>query len=96
MSSRLTGWEQRAPAFENKPIDREALYFEHERNRAVLAGKWKLVARGKKGPWELYDIEGDRTEIDDFALRFPEKVTDMAKMWQAWAERTGVVPLPTE
>jgi arylsulfatase A-like enzyme len=84
------------PAFENKPIDRKALYFEHERNRAVLAGKWKLVARGKEGPWELYDIEEDRTETDDLALKFPEKVTHMAKMWQAWAERTGVVPWPTE
>lgn len=84
------------PAFENKPIDREAIYFEHERNRAVLAGKWKLVARGKDGSWELYDIEEDRTETADLANRFPEKVTEMAKMWQAWAERTGVIPWPTE
>jgi arylsulfatase len=82
------------PAFENKPIEREALYFEHERNRAVLSGKWKLVARGKKGPWELYDIEEDRTETVDLAEKYQEKVKEMAKMWQTWAGRTGVIPWP--
>jgi arylsulfatase A-like enzyme len=82
-------------AFENKAIDREAIYFEHEGNRAVLAGMWKLVARGRDGPWELYDIAKDRTETADLAAEFPEKVTEMAKMWQSWAERTGVIPWPT-
>jgi arylsulfatase len=82
------------PAFANEPIEREAIYFEHERNRAVLAGKWKLVARGKDGPWELYDIEEDRTETADLAVQLPEKVTEMEKMWLAWAERTGVIPWP--
>jgi arylsulfatase len=83
------------PAFKNKMIDREALYFEHERNRAVLAGRWKLVARGKDGPWELYDIEEDRTEIADLAKDYPGKVEELSMMWQSWAERTGVIPWPT-
>ena len=82
------------PAFGDNPIDREALYFEHERNRAVLAGEWKLVARGEDGPWELYDVAKDRTETVDLAAQFPGKVEEMAKMWQAWAERTGVIPWP--
>jgi arylsulfatase len=83
------------PAFKNKMIDREALYFEHERNRAVLAGRWKLVARGKDGPWELYDIEEDRTETADLAKDYPGKVEELSMMWQSWAERTGVIPWPT-
>jgi arylsulfatase len=83
------------PAFDNEPIEREALYFEHERNRAVLAGNWKLVAREKKGPWELYDIEKDRTETVDIASKFPERVEEMARMWLSWAERTGVIPWPS-
>jgi arylsulfatase A-like enzyme len=82
------------PAFANERIDRKAIYFEHERNRAVLAGKWKLVARGEEGPWELYDFEEDRTETADLAKKFPQKVEDMEKMWRSWAERTGVVPWP--
>jgi len=32
----------------------EAICWEHEGNRAVRQGKWKLVA-AHKGPWELYD-----------------------------------------
>jgi arylsulfatase len=75
------------------PIPKDsALFFEHERNRAVLAGKWKLVARGKDSPWGLYDIEEDRTETADLVKEFPEKVAEMAKTWRAWAERTGVIP----
>ena len=61
------------PAFAGKPIDREALFWEHEGNRAVRAANWKLVAvRGK--PWELYDLEADRTERNDLASRYPETV----------------------
>ena len=60
----------------------------------MLAGKWKLVARGKDGPWELYDIKEDRTEMGDLAKDFPGKVEELAMMWQAWAERTGVIPWP--
>jgi arylsulfatase len=82
------------PAFDDEPIDREAIHFEHEGNRAVLAGKWKLVARGKDGPWELYDYEEDRTETADLAPTFPQKVKGLAAMWRSWAERTGVVPRP--
>jgi arylsulfatase len=40
----------------------EAIYWEHEGNRAVRQDKWKLVA-AHKGPWELYDLEADRTEL---------------------------------
>ncbi|MBW2036441.1 MAG: arylsulfatase, partial [Deltaproteobacteria bacterium] len=32
------------PTFDHKPLDREAIYFEHEGNRAVISGEWKLVA----------------------------------------------------
>jgi len=62
------------PAFEGQRIEREAIFWEHEGNRAVRAGKWKLVARNPNGPWELYDMEKDRTEMRDLAAAQPERV----------------------
>jgi arylsulfatase len=83
-----------APAFAGKSIEREAIYWEHEGNRAIRKGKWKLVAKGRKGPWELYDMEADRTETNDLAEQHPDRVKEMADMWQAWAERANVLPWP--
>ena len=81
------------PAFAGRPIGRDALFWEHEGNRAVLAGRWKLVAvKGK--PWELYDIEADRVESNDLSERYPEKVTELAARWDDWSQRSSVVPYP--
>ena len=38
------------------------LWWQHEGNRAIRVGDWKLVAAGREGPWELYDLATDRTE----------------------------------
>ena len=38
------------PAFDNKPIQRDAIYWEHEGNAAIRAGDWKLVRLGRNGP----------------------------------------------
>ena len=81
------------PAFDNKTIKREALYWEHESNRAIRIGKWKLVAKGKDGPWELYNLESDRTELNDVSGKYPARTKKMATMWQSWAERSNVLPL---
>ena len=81
------------PAFEGGQIEREAIYWEHEGNRAIRVGKWKLVAKGKRGAWELYDLESDRTEMHDLSAADPDRVHEMARQWQAWAERAHVLPL---
>jgi arylsulfatase A-like enzyme len=70
----------------------QPLFWEHEGNRAVRDGKWKLVATLAKGEWELYDIERDRTETTDLAHQYPERVRAMAAMWQNWAIRANVLP----
>ncbi len=46
--------------------ERPPLFWEHEGNRAVRDGAWKLVS-AHNGPWELYDMEADRTEATDLA-----------------------------
>lgn len=80
------------PAFANDPIPRDAIYWEHEGNRAIRIGDWKLVAKGRSGPWELYDMQGDRTETQDLAKRHPGRVKQMAAQWERWAKRTNVLP----
>ncbi|KKK57082.1 hypothetical protein LCGC14_3058080, partial [marine sediment metagenome] len=76
-----------------RPKPREAIYWEHTGNRAVRQGKWKLVAV-EAGPWELYDIEADRTELNNLAKQHPEKVRELAAMYNAYAKRAYVEPWP--
>jgi arylsulfatase A-like enzyme len=81
------------PAFADQPINRDALFWEHEGNRAVRSGNWKLVAK-HAGPWELYDLSRDRVESADLAAKMPEKVEQLARKYTAWAKRARVEPWP--
>ena len=76
----LGGTRQRGPIF-----------WEHEGNRAVREGKWKLVSRFP-GQWELYDMEADRTEIKNLAEENPTMVKFMSRQYEGWAERANVKP----
>ena len=79
------------PIFSNQDNGKEALYWEHEGNCAVRQGKWKLVTRYPKD-WELYDIEADRTELNDLSNQYPDVVAELSGLYQAWANRCGVEP----
>ena len=81
------------PVFDGKPIQRDFLAWEHEGNRALRAGQWKLVSL-HDGPWEFYDIVADRTELNNLAAQYPERVKSVAEQWEAWARRTQVLPAP--
>jgi arylsulfatase len=82
-------------AFAGQAIDRQQpILFEHEGNRAVRDGRWKLVAKGPAGKWELYDMQVDRTELNDVAAEQPERVAAMTRQWEAWAEHADVIPWP--
>lgn len=79
------------PVFAQDGGTRAPMFWEHEGNAAVRIGQWKLVKRYPR-PWELYDLEADRTELHDLAARHPERVADMAGQYDAWAARCGVIP----
>ncbi len=82
------------PAFTGKPIQREALFWEHEGNAAVRVGDWKLVRLGRGGPWELYNLKSDRTEQHNLAAEYPDRAKELATQWDAWAQRAHVIPYP--
>jgi arylsulfatase len=70
--------------------ERRPMFWEHEGNAAVRIGPWKLVKRYPRA-WELYDMDADRTELNDLASRQPERVKAMAAQYDAWAARCGVL-----
>lgn len=81
------------PALRGEPWSRKnPIFFEHEGNRAVRDERWKLVAKGPAGPWELYDMTSDRTELNDLSGDHPGRVRDMARAWESWARRARVLP----
>jgi arylsulfatase len=79
------------PALRGAAADPQPLFWEHTGNAAVRVGEWKLV-RAFGGPWELYSMALDRTELHDVAGRRPALVRELAALWEAWAERTEVIP----
>jgi len=84
-----------APAFRGEPLRERTLFWEHEGNRAVRQGRWKLVSK-YPGVWELYDIDADRTEMHDVASGNPETVQRLKTLWDEWAQRCGVQPWPVK
>jgi arylsulfatase len=73
------------------PPESRVLFWEHEGNRAVLEGPWKLVAVNNE-EWELYDLRVDRTELRNRAKEEPLKVRELMARYDAWARRCGVLP----
>ena len=71
------------PAFnENREINHPLLYFDHEGNKALRKGKWKLLSAVPDNRWELYDMETDRSEMHDLAAEYPDLVVSMVKEWE--------------
>jgi len=67
------------------------ILWEHEGNRAVRDGRWKLVSK-YPGDWKLHDMIEDRTELHDLAASNVPQVDKMVAMYGEWAERCGVLP----
>ena len=85
--------ESLLPLLEGATRERGTLFWEHEGNRAVRDGRWKLVSRWR-GPWELYDLDSDRTELHDLAAQEPARVAALSARYVAWAEQSDVGAWP--
>jgi arylsulfatase A-like enzyme len=74
------------PVFQGKKRQpHETLYFHFGTDRALRQGSWKLVS-AKLGKWELYNLDEDRTELNDLSKQQPERVAAMAAEWFRLAE----------
>ncbi len=65
----------------DRSVTHEELWWQHEGNRALRVGDWKIVAAGKDAAWELYNLKTDRTETHDLAHEQPEKVRELSALW---------------
>ncbi len=86
--------ESLVPLFRNESASwrrDEPICWEHEGNRAVRLGEWKLVSK-YPNDWELYNMNDDRTELNDQAAKQKALVKEMAGMHESWATRCGVLP----
>jgi len=63
-------------------------------NRAVRQGEWKIRWEYKplgKGDWELFDLTADPAERNDLAAEQPEKLHEMIKLWENYAQANNVI-----
>ncbi len=78
------------PAFEGRLLNRrQPIFWEHEGNKAVRDGKWKLAQKWR-GSWELYDMEADRTELHNVIAEHADVAAMLQAAWNAWAARAFV------
>jgi arylsulfatase A-like enzyme len=80
------------PVLEGKPwAGHDVIYWEHQGNRAVRKGDWKIVSFYPENRWELYNLKEDRTELHNQASTNPAKLSELAGLYDAWAKRAGVL-----
>jgi arylsulfatase len=83
------------PILKGERMPERYIYAEHEGNRMVRKGDWKLVSANFKGDkWELYNIKTDRTEQHNLADTLPERVEELKKAYFQWAESSDVLYFP--
>jgi arylsulfatase len=77
------------PLLDGGPGDRDHAYlFNHAGTHAVVQGDYKIVREGQ-GPWALYHLARERTEITDLAEKQPDIVARLATLWEArWGPPT--------
>ena len=81
------------PILYGKGIRREKpLIVEHEGNKMLRDGDWKIVQEYGETDWMLYNLKKDPTEMNDLAARHPALLRKMVAKYNSEAERTGVEP----
>jgi arylsulfatase len=84
--------ESLAPAIRGQSWSRQQpICLEHEGNCAIRQGDWKMVKKFDRD-WELYNMEKDRTELDNLIDRNKPKAKELEKLYNEWFRRIGVVP----
>ena len=75
------------PIFKGKKREpHNAIYWQYSKSKAMRDGKWKIVKYADQD-WELYDMNKDRTELHNLAVKYPKRVGKMTARWNAWHKR---------
>jgi arylsulfatase len=84
------------------PTQKKRQYYAMLGTRGMWENGWKAVAvhaplSGKghfdQDPWQLYNVDEDRSESKDVAKQHPEKLQALIKVWFEEAEKNLVLPL---
>lgn len=65
------------------------VFWEHEGNKAVRMGDWKLVSKDGEA-WELYNLSTAPTELRNVITDNPQLQKQMIKAYEDWASSVGV------
>lgn len=68
------------------------IFFEHQTSCAVISDNWKLVKAKGCDKWQLVDLSKDPFEEYDLSIKFPDKVKDLERKWEKWADEHNVLP----
>ena len=76
------------PILRGKTVDRDHAYvFNHSGTHAIVKGEYKIVREGRR-PWALYHLAKDRTETKNLAKQDPDRLTQMAAIWEKrWGKK---------
>ncbi len=72
-----------------KTLPPRTLYFSLFNNLAVVDNGWRMVTAYDQ-PWQLYDLNNDRTETHDLASSNPKRLAEMLALQKAYSERQDV------
>lgn len=67
-------------------VPHEAIYLKFGKYKGLRAGPWKIA--WQKGPWELYDIEADRCELNNLADQRPDILKPLVDQYETWLAGT--------
>lgn len=81
------------PLLQGEEIRRKKpIIVEHEGNKMLRYGDWKIVQEYTETEWMLYNIKKDPTEMHDLAKENPKKLKEMIALYKSEAKRIGVEP----
>ncbi|MDR6568046.1 arylsulfatase [Chitinophaga ginsengisegetis] len=83
------------PSFKSKKTTgHDQLFNEHFGARYARSGNWKVVSLSNDTTWQLFNLAADKTETNNLAAQYPEKVQQLQTLWYQWAQTHQVFPKP--